>query len=306
MQTSVALTVTAASLLVPLVFSAGADAERAERAAVTETLAAVEKAGGVVRRSKRVANGWEVTFHIRGRNLKDDALQHVAALSDVVTLNLRDTKITAAGLAHLKDMKSLRRLHLERTMVGDKGFENVAGLVNLEYLNLYSTKITDVALVHVAKLPRLRQLYVWRTGVTDAGVARLQKALPKLKINRGIDVSQLEEFVANQREPEKPTETLAFLPLENRSEIGRSENGINTTVFFENKSGRPVKLYWISYGNELTLYHTLKPGEKKRQNSYSRHHWVIADINDQLLGYFRIGEEIALAVIPKSAFPEKK
>ena len=308
MRTSVALLV-AVGLLAPLLFATAAGAEKAEgskRADNAALLRAVEKAGGKVRPSERGVDEWEVEFHLLGRDLADDGLKHVAALGSVVALNLRDTKVTGAGLVHLKELKSLRRLHLERTKVGDKGFENLAGLVDLEYLNLYSTKITDKALVHLTKLRRLRRLYVWRTGVTDEGVARLQKALPKLTINRGVDVSKLEAFVASQQKPEEPKETLKFMPIEDRSEVARSQNGLNTTVFFENKSGRPVKLYWISYGNQPTLYHTLKPGEKRRQNSYSRNNWMITDINDKPLGYFRIGEEIALAVIPESVFREKK
>ena len=85
-----------------------------------------------------------------------------------------------------------------------------------------------------------------------------------------------------------------------KADAPRSQNGLNTTVFFVNKSGQPVKLYWVSYGGPLKLYHTLKPGEKKQQNSYSKNTWLVADMNDKVLGYFIIGVEVSRAVIPKS------
>jgi len=62
---------------------------------------AVEEVGGVVLPIS--GGGWEVGFHLRGRDLlADEGLKALKGLDEVKSLNLRDTKITSSGLAHLK------------------------------------------------------------------------------------------------------------------------------------------------------------------------------------------------------------
>ena len=264
---------------------------------VTDAVAAIEKMGASVRRT---GDAWEVDFHLRGRGLTDKGLKHVAALENIVWLNLRNTKVTNAGLAHLKRLEKLRWLHLEKTEIGDAGIEHLMVLKNLEYLNVYATKITDKSLDRLAAAKNLRRLYVWQTEVTDAGVARLEKALPNVKIVRGVDLSKLASSFPTEAETPRPKLSLKWIAVNNREDAPRrSENGVNCTIWFENKSKRPVKLYWIGYGGgELKLYGTIAPGETRRQNSYSRNAWLITDEKDQPLGYFAVEEDDSVAVIP--------
>ncbi|MEO1995004.1 MAG: hypothetical protein ABGZ17_06980, partial [Planctomycetaceae bacterium] len=261
-------------LISPGGLSGAADAEIA--AAESE----VKRLGGSVRYK---GQQMEVDFHLRGRGLTDDGLAHLARLKNITWLNLKDTKITGAGLAHLQGLDKLRWLHLEQTQVGDAGMQHLAGLPNLEYLNLYATNITDNALAQLAQCKHLRRLYVWQTRVTDLGVARLQKKLPKLKIVRGLDLSKLSARDPTEAEKPKPKVSLKWEVVSSRAEAPpRSENGINCQILFENKSARPVKLYWISYGNgELKLYATLPPGATRQQNSYVRNVWLVTDKSDQ-------------------------
>jgi hypothetical protein len=46
------------------------------------------------------------------------------------------------------------------------------------------TKVTDASVVKLAALKNLSVLYLGRTKVTEAGVAALNTALPKCKIER--------------------------------------------------------------------------------------------------------------------------
>ena len=79
---------------------------------------------------------------------------------EVVEVSLRGTKITDAGLVHLK------------------------GLTELQKLNLSRSNITDAGLVHLKGLTGLVALDVGNTKITDAGIAELKKALPKCSVNK--------------------------------------------------------------------------------------------------------------------------
>ena len=259
-------------------------------------IALIEKAGGSVR---PVDNGWEVEFHLTGRDLRDEQLVHVAKLKGVTRLNLRGTKISSAALVHLKGMTSLELLHLERTAIDDDGTENLAGLANLEYLNLYGTQVTDKTLDRLTGLKKLKRLYVWKTDVTDAGVAQLEKNLPGLRIVRGVDLKTLPaDLVVDKPEP-PPTKAIKFIATNNISDAPKSMGGDNIEIVFQNKSPRAVKIVWVGYDGNLKLYGELDPGGTRRQNTYANNCWLITDKKDEPIGYFICGPERALAVIAK-------
>lgn len=265
--------------------------------------AAIEKLGGKIR---RVGQELEIEFHLCGRQLTDDGLKPVASLKNIVSLNLRDTRITNAGLKHLSGLSTLRRLHLERTRVGDSGIAHLSGLTNLEYLNLYGTKITDAGLRHLTRLKKLKRLYVWQTRVTDAGIKRLKKALPGLKIIRGVDLTELpKKFPPPEPAPKKPKLQLKWVAVANRDDAPqRSKSGDNTQVYFENRSKETVKVFWIGYNGKLKLYGEIAPAKTRQQNTYSNNAWLITDKNDTPLGYFVVSTlKDSLAVIPGNDAP---
>ena len=260
-----------------------------------EVVAAIKKAGGIVRPMAGSSDNLKVEFQLTGRGLTDKGLAQVASLKNVVRLNLRGTKVTSAGLVHIKGLTKLGRLHLEKTPIDDAGIENLAGLVNLEYLNLYGTKITDKALDHLAGLKKLRQLYVWQTGVTDEGVAKLSKALPELRIVRGVDLSKI---VAVKAPPPRPSEPLKWIAF-TEGVPPRSVPGTGTEIHFLNKSDKKVKVFWVEYGGGLRLYGEIDPNGTRNQNTFSQASWLVTDINDKPLGYFRTSQKVGKATIPK-------
>ena len=78
-----------------------------------------------------------------------------------------------------------------------------------------------------------------------------------------------------------------------------STPGGGTTIEFENKTGKTVKVHWVPYGGGLRYYGTIKPGAKREQNTYVNATWVVTNENDQPLGYFRSTKKYGIAVIPK-------
>lgn len=255
-------------------------------------MAAIEKLGGAVRGVAQDSDALEVDFHLRGEDLTDAGLVHLAGLTNLTNLHLGGTRVTDAGLANLKGLSSLRRLHLENTGLEGAGLVHLKGLANLEYLNLYATQVTDEGLVHLAGLKKLRRLYLWQSKVTDEGVAKLQKALPDLAINTGADLAS----IAPSGPPIKKVD-LKWIPA-STVQPPRSRSGANTAVHFENKSGRKVKVYWISYEGNRQLYAELAVGATRRQNTYDNNTWLITDEKDVPFGHFICVAEEGRAVIP--------
>jgi len=261
----------------------------------SQAFKSIKEIGGVV---FPLSNGeLEVEFHLRGRDLMtDDGLKLLPALGQVVSLNLRDTRITGAGLVNLKKLKGLRRLHLERTRVDDAGIAHLASLTQLQYLNLYGTGIGDKGLTHLEGLKNLKQIYLWQTKVTAAGAKRLLKALPDLRLSRGVVLAELMATDKAKPKPE-PEEVLKWIPAGD-VKPPKSRPGSFIYVNFENKRKQAVKLYWVEYGGGLKLYGEIEAGATRRQTTYSDASWLVTDLSDKHLGHFRTGLKEAIAVIP--------
>ncbi len=142
-------------------------------------IAALQKAGAKLARN---AAGQIIEVDLGETAATDKVLAHLVGLAHVQEISLYQTKITSAGLVHLKKLTKLKRLFLNDTAVGDEGMTSLSGLVNLQTLGLSGTKISDRGLVHLAKLTKLESLFALETQVTDAGADQLQKALPDCDI----------------------------------------------------------------------------------------------------------------------------
>ncbi|MBD28695.1 MAG: hypothetical protein CMP45_04755 [Rickettsiales bacterium] len=262
-------------------------------AEATNAIKELEKNGGII--SPTIDGGLRVEFQLSGRDLKDEGLEPIKLLESVKVLNLRDTKITNAGIINIKGMKDLKRLHLERTNVDDGCIDYLTGLQELEYLNLYSTKVSDLGLSKLKDLKNLKKLYLWQTNVTNEGVKQLETALPDLKIVQGVD---LDKIIPVKKPPPRPTEDLKWIP--STGEIPpRSISGDNTTIIFHNQMKRKVKIYWVEYNGKLKLYGEIAPGGTREQNTFSTASWLVTDMEDTYLGYFRTSSKVGKALIPK-------
>ena len=257
---------------------------------------AIESAGGKVHQH---GAGLAVEFHLGGRELDDDGLACVAGRTDIVSLNLRDTRITSAGAIHLRGLTGLRRLHLERTAIDDRGVGHLTALTELRYLNLYSTKVSDASVAHLAQLKKLERLFVWQTGITAEGCARLRAALPDLKIVRGVDLDKIAAEAKRKAEaPPEPLVELKWHPA-GSGDPPNSKTGTFTTVTIENQRDEPVKLFWVQYGGGLKFYADIAAGAKLERNTFSDATWVITDAEERTLGYFISTLKPSRVAVPK-------
>lgn len=147
----------------------------------SESIKAIEAAGGRVMQISSADSSREVSFYLAGKKIEDKHLKDIGAVRDVIWLNLANTGVTNEGLKQIAGLK-LQKLHLEKTGVGDAGLAHLKDMTDLEYLNLYGTSVTDEGLKHLSKLSKLKRLYVWQSKVSKEGMKAFEKQMPGLKV----------------------------------------------------------------------------------------------------------------------------
>jgi hypothetical protein len=55
---------------------------------------------------------------------------------------------------------------------------------------------------------------------------------------------------------------------------------IETSIKFINKSGQPIKVYWLDYEGKRKLYAKVKAEDSYIQQTYVTHPWLITDADD--------------------------
>ncbi len=116
----------------------------------------------------------------QSRVIGDEGLGYLAQLPKLQCLLLFGDRFSNAGLAHLKNVPSLRHLTLfNLRQISDEGAAYLAGLDRLESLAAYDSCITDKGLAALAKLRFLKALNLGKRGdnktrITDRGLAYLE------------------------------------------------------------------------------------------------------------------------------------
>ena len=107
-------------------------------------------------------------------SIRDDDLADLSEFRQLESLDLQETRVTDAGLIHLRNLSKLKTLRLGGygTEIRDKGIRYLATLNNLEELNLDHTGITDNALAHLRGLHKLKSLSL-RNVLVDQGLVHL-------------------------------------------------------------------------------------------------------------------------------------
>lgn len=121
-------------------------------------------------------------LRLNGTRVADRGLEHLGNLPSLEYLAL-PKEITDEGLKYVSAIASLRQLHFDpslETKVTDAGLVHLKRLKNLETLNIIDRFITDEGLVHVAQIKTLTDLWIQLCPVTDAGLATIS-SLPALR-----------------------------------------------------------------------------------------------------------------------------
>ena len=127
----------------------------------------------------------------RSMRITDNAMQQLARLQTITTLELNDQPLTGGGLRHLPalpllsflvlggptirddamaplaDCRSLRHLLLHNTQLTDEGLAQIDGLANLESLHLQEGPFTDAGIAHLGRLKNIKKLSLFGSKLTD-------------------------------------------------------------------------------------------------------------------------------------------
>jgi arylsulfatase A-like enzyme len=102
--------------------------------------------------------------------------------------------------------------------------------------------------------------------------------------------------------PEATLEALTQLPWQPVDDQGAPNSrpdGGPFDVFFINQRPQTLKLYWMSREGVPKFYAELKQDQPQRQQTRPGAVWVVQDQEGKTLGYFRVDDRSAKAVIPR-------
>jgi Leucine-rich repeat (LRR) protein len=109
--------------------------------------------------------------------ITDKGMRHLKQQRSLQKLHLEYVhKLTDDGLGELKELTNLRELSLRHAGVSDKGLKHLSGLKCLEELEVGAngkSPITDEGLKHLSGLQRLKLLDISNSQVSDEGLKRL-------------------------------------------------------------------------------------------------------------------------------------
>lgn len=115
--------------------------------------------------------------------LTSDDVRSLAALERLSWLDLSGTPIGDAALTSLPPFRRLVVLDLAGTAIGDASLAWIAQMPSLKLLDLSQTAVSDQGIGQLAVLTRLEGLGLSNTQVSEAAIARLQSALPALRVD---------------------------------------------------------------------------------------------------------------------------
>jgi hypothetical protein len=114
-------------------------------------------------------------LNLEGTRVTVAGLRHLRHLRDLQGVVLPDQCMTDEGLRCLKGLPELRGLGLGGPGITDRGLEYCKEMRKLDGLNLFNTQVTSEGLRHLATMPQLTYLSLMgNKQVTDEGLAHLR------------------------------------------------------------------------------------------------------------------------------------
>ncbi|MBN71761.1 MAG: hypothetical protein CME32_21070 [Gimesia sp.] len=117
-----------------------------------------------------------VTLDLVACSIDMSVMQQIGNRRQLNFLNLSNSQIDDAGLAHLSGLTKLKKFYAHlNPKITDKGVKSLSGMQQLEVLTVGATGITDAGLKQLSRLEQLTLLAVYNTRISDAGLEHLAK-----------------------------------------------------------------------------------------------------------------------------------
>lgn len=120
-------------------------------------------------------------LHFNGTKITDRSLALLSSLP-LEVLCIEETRVTSAGLAHLRSHPTLKHLMLDETDIGDDGVVHLATMPLLNNLWIRNEYITEACFDDLMKCQSLTGLVIDEKFSPEA-VARLKKGLPNCTVS---------------------------------------------------------------------------------------------------------------------------
>jgi Leucine-rich repeat (LRR) protein/tRNA A-37 threonylcarbamoyl transferase component Bud32 len=106
---------------------------------------------------------------------RSEVNSHLAACTDLVSLDVSQTNLTEADLACLAQMPRLRELRLRELPIGDGVLAHLGSHADLQTLDLSGTRVTGAGLERLASAHALKHLLLANTPVRDTFLGSLAR-----------------------------------------------------------------------------------------------------------------------------------
>jgi VHL beta domain len=135
-----------------------------------------------------------------------------------------------------------------------------------------SQEIADATAVAACEVSR-------KANRPDAPACEIYKIKDGARItySSGLDVPKTTEIASKNFADQK---------CSNEAQLRSPSSSVAASVVFENNSGQPAKIYWITFGGERKLYKEIASTQSFLQPTYVSHIWVIADSAGKCLQIF--------------------
>lgn len=116
-----------------------------------------------------------VDINLKLTDVRDDGVGHLAKIQTLKQLKLVKTKVTNAGVAHVKDMPNLEGLDLQDVNTVDNAcLSDVKGLKKLRFLRIYGPGFDGDGIAPLGEMKTLRTLSMHQTGLGDDNIKHLK------------------------------------------------------------------------------------------------------------------------------------